>query len=75
MFELLHKHQRNIHLNTLDALVSMTQRYPQQLQSLANDIFRELSLFVREEDMQTSTLALRAAIPIIRITNSATPEV
>jgi hypothetical protein len=28
MFELLHKAMRTIHLNTLEALVAMTQRYP-----------------------------------------------
>ncbi len=28
IFELLHKALRTIHLNTLEALVSMTQRYP-----------------------------------------------
>lgn len=29
-FELLHKAQRTIHLNTLEALVSMVSRYPAQ---------------------------------------------
>jgi hypothetical protein len=29
MFDLLHKAQRTIHLNTLEALVSMVTRYPQ----------------------------------------------
>jgi hypothetical protein len=30
MFELLHKAQRTIHLNTLETMVSMVSRYPQQ---------------------------------------------
>lgn len=51
MFELLHKALRTIHLNTLEALVAMTQRYPQQFQQRTNDIFKELQTFVKDEDM------------------------
>lgn len=75
MFELLHKAMRTIHLNTLEALVAMTQRYPQQFQQRTNDIFKELQTFVKDEDMQTSALALKVAIPNIAITNPATNEV
>jgi hypothetical protein len=75
MFELLHKAMRTIHLNTLEALVAMIQRYPQQFQAKATDIYKELQGFIKDEDMQTSALALRVAIPNIQITNPAAPEV
>lgn len=75
MFDLLHKAMRTIHLNTLEAMVAMIQRYPQQFQAKANDIVKELWGFVKDEDMQASALALRVAIPSIQITNPASPEV
>jgi hypothetical protein len=31
-FDLLHKTQRTLHLNTLEALVAIISRYPQQIQ-------------------------------------------
>lgn len=33
LFDLLHKAQRSIHLNTLETLVAIVARYPQQFQN------------------------------------------
>ena len=67
MFDLLHKAQRTIHLNTLEALVSMVTRYPQQFQSVAPSIFKEITPFINDNDMQASALALKVATPAITI--------
>jgi hypothetical protein len=75
MFELLHKAQRTIHLNTLEALVSMIGRYPAQFQPSGQAIFKELLGFVSDNDMQVSALALKVATPTVTITNPAAKEV
>jgi len=74
MFELLHKAQRTIHLNTLETMVSMVSRYPQQFQQSATHIFKELGNFINDNDMQASALALKVAIPTITIVNSGSNE-
>lgn len=67
IFDLLHKAQRTIHLNTLDTLVHMVRRYPSQFQPVATAIFKEIMLFINDNDMQASALALRVATPTITI--------
>lgn len=74
LFELLHKAQRTIHLNTLEAMVSMISRYQALFQPSATAIFKELISFVNDNDMQVSALALKVATPTIIITNPAAPE-
>ena len=75
MFELLHKAQRAIHLNTLEAMVAMVSRYPAQFTGVAQAILKELAVFINDNDMQASALALKVATPTITIANPASNEV
>jgi hypothetical protein len=75
MFDLLHKAQRTIHLNALEAFWSMITHYPQQFQANSTAILKELIPFVNDNDMQASSLALRVAIPVIAISGAASAEV
>lgn len=74
MFDLLHKAQRTIHLNALEAFWSMITYYPQQFQANSAAILKELIPFVNDNDMQASSLALRVAIPVIAISGAALAE-
>lgn len=65
MFDLLHKAQRTIHLNALEAIWSMITNYPQQFQANSAAILKELIPFVNDNDMQASSWALKVAIPVI----------
>lgn len=75
MFDLLHKAQRTIHLNTLEAMVAMISRYPAQFQQAGTALFKELTPFINDNDMQTSALALKVATPAISVAPTAAPEV
>lgn len=74
MFELLRKSQRNIHIITIETLVSMVSRYPQQFQQASNALFKEMTAFINDNDMQASVLALRLAIPSISIVSPTSAE-
>ena len=75
MFDLLHKAQRTIYLNALEALWSMITYYPQQFQASSPAILKELVPFVNDTDMQASAWALKVASPLVLISGPGTPEV
>jgi len=49
-FDLLHKAQRQLHLNTLECLVAFTSRYGEQLGMAVGPIQEEVSKMISEED-------------------------
>jgi hypothetical protein len=61
VFDLLHKAQRSLQLNALEALEAMLLRYPQQFAGSAPPILKELEVFVTDADLQSTTLALKVA--------------
>lgn len=67
MYDLLHKAQRTIHLNTLETLVAMVSRYPQQFTQQASGIMKEIQVFVTDADLQAASLALRLSTHIIQL--------
>ena len=75
MFDLLHKAQRTIHLNTLEALWSIITNYSQQFQASSAAILKELIPFINDNDMQVSAWALKVSIPVFSISGPGTPEV
>lgn len=74
MFELLHKAQRTIHLNTLEALAAMLSRYPAQFSGVSGALLKELAPFINDSDMQASALALKAATATLPITAPSSAE-
>lgn len=69
IYDLLHKAQRTIHLNTLEALNAMVSRYPSQFQQHAPNIMREVTPFITDLDLQAATLALKVATNCISLNN------
>ena len=69
LFDLLHKAQRTIHLNTLETVVAMVSRYHSQFTQQSANILKEITQFVTEADLQASALALRLANHILAINN------
>jgi hypothetical protein len=49
-------------------MVAMLQRYPKQFQAPGTAIFKELTPFINDNDMQASALALKVATPAIAVT-------
>lgn len=74
MFELLHKASRTINLNTLEALVSMTNHYPKQFEQASSAILKEILPFITDNDMQASQLALKLATSLIGGTQSSSSQ-
>ena len=74
MFELLHKAQRTIHLNTLEALEGMVSRYPAQFSGVSAALLKELAPFINDNDMQASALALKVATATLVITAPSSAE-
>lgn len=71
MFDLLHKTQRSLHLNTLETLVAITSRYSAQFQTTAPSILKELIPFITDADLQSTALALKVASQCLLITPQA----
>ena len=61
LFDLLHKAQRSVNLNTLEAMVAMVGRYPQQFSASAGHIMKEITPFITDADLQAAGLALKLA--------------
>lgn len=74
IFDLLHKTQRSLHLNTLEALVAMVMRYPQQFVQASSQIMKEVLPFVSDVDLQTASLGLQVAKFTLQA-SPTTPEV
>lgn len=52
----------------------MISRYPAQFSQVGIAVFKELTPFINDNDMQTSALALKVAIPTITISAPSAPE-
>ena len=65
-FELLKKSQRTLHLNTLECLEALTQRYQPQLSAHVQGILQEICPLVDEVDLQKSNLVLKIGTNLIQ---------
>jgi len=71
MIDLLHKAQRTIHLNTLEALVAMVSRYPDQFAGQAALLMKEVTPFITDADLQAAALALKVACTTVALKPAA----
>mmetsp|Transcript_36990 Transcript_36990/g.35706 ORF Transcript_36990/g.35706 Transcript_36990/m.35706 type:complete len:119 (-) Transcript_36990:996-1352(-) len=51
LFDLLHKTQRSLHLNTLETFVAIINRYPEQFAQTSSQILKELIPFIGDGDL------------------------
>ena len=65
-FDLLKKQQRQLHLNTLECLAALAQRYPAQLGANAEVIENEICAMISDQDLQKANLALQVSTSLIQ---------